>query len=345
MEAAFTDRRLGNAPSRFSVLAEKNRGQSVAADLCANIPPFLDMPRHADLRRPLSAAFHATFAGSADWLGALAEEELDGQAAEFDVVADFAGPFAARAMARFLGLAADAELMRRSSAALFRLFAPITSRSDLAQADADLARARRAMTPVAGGAGLIAAMAETGAMTDQEIADNAILVLADGIENIEAAVALVLLTLERVPQLRDDWLGGRLGTAEMLPEALRLNSPAQIIPRVVRDGHDRHGIRLEVGTPLFLALGSANLDPDAFDGPEKFDATRADPGRYVFGRGRHSCIGAPLARAMIAAALEALRQRGVGLAGQADRVRYHRRFGHRWPEALPVRLEGARAAG
>ena len=44
--AAFTNPDLGNAPSRFSVLAARNRGKYVAADIAANIPPFHDMPEH-----------------------------------------------------------------------------------------------------------------------------------------------------------------------------------------------------------------------------------------------------------------------------------------------------------
>lgn len=334
IEAAFTDARLGNAPSRFSMLAERHRDRSTAANLCANIPPFQDMPRHAEVRRPLSSAFYRTFEPFRDGLPDLARSCLSRVASPdaFDVMEDFAAPFATAAMSRFLGIAADPAQVRTASAALFRLFAPIDSREGWEEVNRDLATARvfldAAVDRRPGAATLIGELTASGALTPREVADNALLVLADGLENIQAGIALALYVLsDHAPGVRPDDLPA------LVDEALRLESPAQIIPRVVREEHDRHGVRLAPGTPLFLALGSANRDPDRFADPDRFDPARDAAAHFVFGRGRHSCIGAPLARAMIVAATGALLNQGVTPAERGP-LRFQRRFGHRWPQGF-----------
>jgi cytochrome P450 len=55
---------------------------------------------------------------------------------------------------------------------------------------------------------------------------------------------------------------------------------------------------------------AANRDPRQFTDPETFDLTRANARRHMaFGRGIHSCPGAPLARAEARVAVERLLDR------------------------------------
>ena len=58
------------------------------------------------------------------------------------------------------------------------------------------------------------------------------------------------------------------------------------------------GVDIPAGTFLFIANGAANRDPRTFDRPGEFQVERGNARNHVaFGRGRHTCPGAPLARA------------------------------------------------
>ncbi|MEC7764845.1 MAG: cytochrome P450 [Pseudomonadota bacterium] len=342
IKAAFTDARLGNAPSRFSMLAEKNRDKYVAADVAANIPPFLDKPRHVEMRKPLSSAFFAAFDGAQDWIDPLAEAHLTriaGQGAQ-DIITAYARPFAAQAMARFIGLDHDPEAISRATDALFKLFAPITDRTVFDGVNAGLSATRAYIGEAVAarhahpGDDLISHLIARGGLTDIEIGDHALLILADGIENIEAAIAQLVLMLHEHPDHRAALAAGEGDVTATVLEVLRLQTPAQTIPRVVREAHERDGVHLTEGTPIFLALGSANRDPDQHENPDDFDPTRDLSDVLLFGQGRHRCIGAPLGQLLVSAATRAMLKRDVALVTDPAQVTYHKRLGHRWPVEL-----------
>ncbi len=67
------------------------------------------------------------------------------------------------------------------------------------------------------------------------------------------------------------------------------------------------------GDNLLLWLTSANFDEDQYSDADRFDITRDAAPHLGFAAGIHHCIGAPLARAEIAALLGVLQRR-------ADRV-------------------------
>jgi len=69
------------------------------------------------------------------------------------------------------------------------------------------------------------------------------------------------------------------------------------------------------GAKVALLFGSANRDPRAFDEPDAFDVGRANAADHIgFGGGIHVCVGAPLARIELAAALGVLVERAPGLS-------------------------------
>ncbi|HOW96000.1 MAG TPA: cytochrome P450, partial [Mycolicibacterium fallax] len=67
--------------------------------------------------------------------------------------------------------------------------------------------------------------------------------------------------------------------------------------RLARKSTSLGGVRIPAGTTLMLCLGAANRDPRKFDNPNEFHADRRNVREHLaFGRGIHTCAGAPLAR-------------------------------------------------
>jgi cytochrome P450 len=67
------------------------------------------------------------------------------------------------------------------------------------------------------------------------------------------------------------------------------------------------GVQVPAGTILMVVNGAANRDPRRFEAPDMFDPQRANARHHVtFGRGVHTCPGAPLARAEARVGIERL---------------------------------------
>jgi cytochrome P450 len=82
-----------------------------------------------------------------------------------------------------------------------------------------------------------------------------------------------------------------------IEEALRMHSPTKVDFRLVRKTTTLGGVHLPAGTIVMLCLGAANRDPRKFDDPQEFDPGRKNVREHIaFGRGIHTCAGAPLAR-------------------------------------------------
>jgi len=120
-----------------------------------------------------------------------------------------------------------------------------------------------------------------------------------------------------------------------IEETLRAESPVKGDFRLSRVPVTVGGVDLPAGTYVMVLNGAANRDPRIFEDPDRFDETRPNARHHIaFGRGIHTCPGAPLARAEARIAIErlldrtsdiAISEREHGPAG-ARRYRYIRTF-------------------
>lgn len=101
-------------------------------------------------------------------------------------------------------------------------------------------------------------------------------------------------------------------------ELIRFDSPLQIFERTATADVELAGFRLAQGERIAALLGAAARDPKAFDNPDTLDIGRAPNPHLGFGMGIHYCVGAPLARLEVAAALRALTTRLPGLCLAAE---------------------------
>jgi cytochrome P450 len=342
---------LGNAPSRHSVVHARNRDRYVSADVAANILPFLDRPEHVRPRRLIASAFRAQMKAQPPQVETVARELLAPCLREgrMEAIGDFGTPLSVEVISRFMGLPdGDRARLTHWSNHFFYLFAPMPSdealrRTDEALAEfrayfAALAAERRARPGEDFVSRLIAAEEEGERLSEAQIVDTCLLVFSDGVENVDAGIANTLLALSRHPaEMR------RLRAApDLVPaavqEGLRHDSPAQMIGRVAREDIELGGCRIKRDTPVFLALGAANRDPGIFAEPDRFDLGRDASALLSFGKGRHSCIGAPLVKLQMEGALRAIFEATSDILIDESALAWTARAGHRWLEALPVKL-------
>jgi cytochrome P450 len=93
-------------------------------------------------------------------------------------------------------------------------------------------------------------------------------------------------------------------------ECLRIESPVKGDFRLNRVPTEVGGVALPAGTTVMVLNGAANRDPRHFDDPATFDVDRPNARQHLaFGRGVHTCPGAPLARVEARVAIERLLDR------------------------------------
>ncbi|MFE3054214.1 cytochrome P450 [Nocardia sp. NPDC059239] len=91
-------------------------------------------------------------------------------------------------------------------------------------------------------------------------------------------------------------------------ETLRQRTLVKRIFRLAKHEVSVGGVSIPAGGLVSLILASADHDPDVYPDPERLDITRQAP-HLAFGKGKHFCIGAPLARIEMRITLEVLRER------------------------------------
>ncbi len=118
-------------------------------------------------------------------------------------------------------------------------------------------------------------------------------------------------------------------------ELIRYDSPLQLFERTATQPVLIGAVTVEPGQKIAALLGAANRDPAVFADPDRLNLTRAPNPHLGFGAGIHFCLGAPLARVELQAALATLLTDLPTLALAAEPVR-HPTFTHRGLATLPV---------
>lgn len=293
-----------DAPFRVPIPAE-HRYRSVR-----QLPIETDPPDHRDYRDIVREPFsRATATRITPDIRAVVDELLDaalaGEATE--VVRAFALPLQARSLALMLGRPpGDAEQWITWGIDVFK------DTTDASEGHADdldqyLEGVIEAAVDEPGDDffGLLARGQLHGrALTRNEMLGFANLVFAGGRDTVINLVSNALAHLcdhpESLAALRDDPLRARAATEELL----RFYSPLTLLGRVARHDTEVHGCPVGHDQRIALAYASANRDETVFDRAGDCVLDR-HPNRHVaFGHGPHTCLGAPLARAIMTTLLE-----------------------------------------
>jgi len=329
--------------------------QAALAEMLRGWFIFRDPPDHARLRQGVMKAFAAgtlhLLQPEIDRLaGRLVRQLMEKHRA--DLIADLALPLPVAIIGRILGLPdADGPKLAAWSRAWLAGF-------DFADAHTGAAARARGAEAVGefvaymdrhiarlnaeGGSGLVAellrASGHSGSARDEIIATTALLIFA-GHETTARLIGNGLEALLRHPsqlaRLREE--PALLETA--VEECARYNSPSQITFRFATEPVELGGKQLTAGSPVGVVIGSANRDEKVFEDPERFDISRRSNPHLSYGRGRHACIGAALARREALAAIGTLVAACPRLERVADIIEWGPTVGLRGLRTLEVLVD------
>ncbi|WP_097231744.1 cytochrome P450 family protein [Streptomyces zhaozhouensis] len=304
------------------------RGFSLPPALDANLLN-MDGADHLRLRRLVSHGFTPRrVAALRESVESAADALADGL--REDLVAEFTTPLPLTVMCDLIGVA---EADRRPFAG--RLATLLAPPDPAAAAEAlrgvhrfllELVAERRAAPRDDLLSTLIAARDEDDRLTEDELVSLAFLLLGAGIENVQHTLSAGLWALSREPE---QWAALRADPA-LLPgaveEFLRFAHPnLTALRRFTTEPVEVGGAIVPTGETVLLGLACANRDPRRHRDPDRFDIHRAEPTAHLaLGQGVHYCLGAPLARLELTAALTALlpRLRPHGLTDPAWATNY-----------------------
>jgi cytochrome P450 len=114
-------------------------------------------------------------------------------------------------------------------------------------------------------------------------------------------------------------------------ECLRIEGPVKGDFRLAKKPTKVGGLDIPAGTFLFIANSAANRDSRKFENPAEFRIDRENARLNVaFGRGRHTCPGAPLARAEAVVSLNRMfdRTRDIRISEKVHGPHGARRYGY-----------------
>ena len=152
----------------------------------------------------------------------------------------------------------------------------------------------------------LAALVRSGRMTPEEALFTAIHLLIAGHETTTALIANTIHCLLTHP----DQLERVRTSPDLLPgaieETLRYEPSITRLRRLTVEDTELGDAVIEAGDPLSAVISAANRDPTRFADPHEYvvDRTFSSVPHLSFGRGRHFCLGAALARLETTIAVE-----------------------------------------
>ncbi len=299
-------------------------------------------PDHTRLRRLVSSHFSVRRAADLrPRLEEVANALIDRFAGhgEADLIADYAYPMSITVICEILGIPED-------DFAIFRQWTSNAVRpgpEDVPDPGRYLGKlvAAKRRAPADDLIGHLITAADRGEITEVELKSMIFRLLLAGHEGSVALIGNGVLALLAHEGRRELLCADPRLLRSAVEEILRHDGPMELAAwRFATEPVELGGALIEPGDPVVIALAAAHRDPARFTEPDRWDITRPDLAHLGFGHGVHHCLGAPLARAEGAVALEAVFRRlpDLALARDAESLPWQPSEIIRGLHELPVRF-------
>ncbi|MDI3390755.1 cytochrome P450 [Streptomyces sp. B-S-A8] len=300
----------------------------------------MDPPDHTRVRSVINAGFtpRALKAAEADIRAAAAHllQPLTA-ASEFDLITEFALPYALTVILRFLGIPAEHhEACLRWSDHKVQLMVgrdhtpeQLREYATGLQAFGEFARELTAQRLAAPRDDLISTMLHENPhgqrLSPDEVVALIPTLIITGHTTLAQALAITVRTQLRSPGAWAALVDGTVPIPDLVEEGLRLDCPVVGMYRTtVREVTVADRV-LPAGSRVLLLYGAGNRDPDRYPDPDRcLPGRRPAPPHLAFGRGTHYCVGAALARAELQIALEELADRFPALSAAPETTPVYR---------------------
>lgn len=249
-----------------------------------------------------------------DFIWRLADQQLDEviDRPSFDFLRDFAQPYALMVIADLLGVPESNRTAFRAKLG----HGGRGSRSEAAQDPLGFLhetftayvedRRREPRDDVL--TGLASATYPDGSLPEvAEVVRTATFLFAAGQDTTARLMTAAARVMCDEPELQELLRADRSRIAAFLEEVLRLEGPVKTANRLACVDTSVGGVGVRAGTVVSILPHAANRDPEHFDDPETLRLDRPNARTHLaFGRGNHTCPGAPLARVEARAGLDRL---------------------------------------
>jgi cytochrome P450 family 150 subfamily A5 len=334
----------GRENDDISELIEQYRDQTAFYDQL----PTMDPPVHSDHRALLMRLITPLrLKQNEEFMWQLADEQIDTFLAKgkCEFMADFAGPFAVLVVSDLLGVPAEdrnefrKHLLRQEQERGGAVVGGVEEEKPehlplawLYEKFSGYIEDRRANPRKDVLTGLAEAPFPDGSQpTPLDVARIAANLFAAGQETTVRLLSYAFQQVAEQPELQQRLRADRDLISNFVEECLRHESPVKGDFRLSKKPTTLAGVEIPAGTFLFIANGAANRDPRMFEQPDQFQVDRKNAKLHVaFGRGRHTCPGAPLARAETVVALNRFfdRTSDIRIDEEVHGPRGARRYGY-----------------
>jgi cytochrome P450 len=288
-------------------------GDDITAQIEACRPQFpfgeevltLDPPRHTPLRALMMRVFNPRRLKEVeDSLARLADRLIDEVAARgsCELMRGFATPFATLAIADLLGVPEEERASFRAVGVPMQVGrpadAPVLNPMDFRREKFIELIAERRRSPKGDIMSELANVTRTDGSKPvlMDVVRIATLLFGAGQDTSATLIGNALKIVAERPDLQAALRADPALIPDFTEEVLRHSGPVKATFRLAKKASSLAGVDIAPGTTVMITTAAVNHDPRKFDSPAEFQLRRTGKEHLAFGRGVHSCPGAPLAR-------------------------------------------------